>query len=236
MMGAMDGVIFLAFILFFLVLLFAFYTSSGSAAVQDARARRARRRQQLQISEAARQAMARAGYEASSDYVQVADLGLLAYRYANEPKLVRGGAVLMDTRYLRPFADLLLPYPASGEVRFELIDGEGRLRYADEAQYDLDGGRNTIVPGTWLPLEGKGISRGEWTLRLLAGDTLLAVHRFGWQPVGGGVIQRYIASDGELSDALQQALAARQRQAVSLSELLADQEEQPPARARFDRR
>ena len=84
---------------------------------------------------------------------------------------------------------------------------------------------NTVVPGTWLPLEGKTIVPEDWNLRVLAGQTLLAVHSFGWQPVGGGAIQKYVSSDGELSEALLQALNARQREAVSLSELLGDQEE-----------
>lgn len=224
---AMDSLFLLLSAIFVLAVVFAFYTQAiGPGVPRRARiqARRAKRRRAA-LTDAAQQAMARAGYAPSSEYVQVADLGLLAYRHTDEPKLVRSGAVLMDTRYLRPFADLVLPYAASGDVRFELIDSAGRLRYADEAHYDLDGGTNTILPRTWLPLEGKPNAPGEWALRVLAGETLLAVHRFGWQPVGGGAIQRYVASDGELSEALQRAITARQREAVSLSDLLADQEE-----------
>lgn len=223
----MGDLIVLLLVVFALIFLFSFMArASAPWSSETMRAGWTARRKRVALTETAQQAMARAGYEPGSEYVQVADLGLLAYRHTREPKLVRAGSVLMDTRYLRPFADLVLPYDASGEVRFELIDGAGRLRYADEARYDLVGGRNTVLPGTWLPLEGKPIPPGDWALRVLAGETLLAVHRFGWQPVGGGAIQRYVASDGELSETLQQAVAARQREAVSLSELLADQEEQ----------
>lgn len=226
-MHSLDDLLFLFLVVCALAFLFSFVThASAQPSFRTQRSRPAPRRKRVALTEAAQQAMARAGYEPGSEYVQVIDLGLLAYRHAREPKLVRTGAVLMDTRYLRPFADLALPYDASGEVRFELIDGAGRLRYADEARYDLAGGSNTVLPSTWLPLEGKPIPPGDWSLRVLASDALLAVHRFGWQPVGGGAIQRYVASDGELSETLQKAVSARQREAVSLSDLLADQDEQ----------
>ncbi|WP_162909995.1 hypothetical protein [Aggregatilinea lenta] len=175
----------------------------------------------------AREAMRRAGYGADASYVQVADIGLLAYRNTSDGKVIRAGDVLVDSRYLRPFAELWLPYAAAGSVRFEIADGGGRLRYADEAQYELQRGVNTVLPGTWLPLEGKAIEPGEdWTLRLMASGTLLASHLFGWEPVGGGTIQQYVAGDGELSPALREAvLRAESRSAVSLSELLSDQGE-----------
>jgi len=227
-----DDLFALIFIIFVLIALFSFYGQISQWMMSEASAQRSRtrrgpraKRRHVEITEAAWEAMARAGYQASSEYVQVTDIGLLAYRLRNEPKIVRNSGVVMDTRYLRPFVELALPYPATGEIRFELVDHEGRLRYADEAQYDFHSGRNTVLPGTWLPLEGKAIVPEDWMLRVLAAGTLLAAHRFGWQPVGGGTIQQYVASDGELSDALQQALNARQREAVSLSDLLSDQEE-----------
>src|SRR5690606_37241775 len=160
----------------------------------------------MTITDAPWETIARAGYEASSQYVQVADIGLLAYRLRTEPKLVRNNEVAVDMRYLRTLEELGLPYSASGEIRFELIDHEGRLRYADEAEYDFNAASNTIVPGTWLPLEGKTIVPEDWNLRVLAGQTLLAMHSFGWEPVGGGVIERYVLSDGEVSGVLQPAL------------------------------
>ena len=213
----------------FVLIMFSFYGQISQWMMSEASAQRSRTRRgpakRRRGDFRRREAMARAGI-AGEQRVRPGDgRGLLAYRLRNEPKIVRNSGVVMDTRYLRPFVELALPYPATGEIRFELIDHEGRLRYADEAEYDLQGGVNTVVPGTWLPLEGKTIVPEDWNLRVLAGQTLLAVHSFGWQPVGGGAIQKYVSSDGELSEALLQALNARQREAVSLSELLGDQEE-----------
>jgi hypothetical protein len=174
---------------------------------------------------AARDAMQRAGYAGGGEYVEVTDIGLLAYRQSDEPKMVRYGDVLVDTHFLRPFIELWLPYQSRGTVRFELLDGTARVRYVDEADYDLEPGENVLLPSTWLPLHGKTIPTGEWRLQVMAGDTLLARHAFGWQQVGGGELQPYIASDGEISPALQQALRGHARQEVSLADLLSDQEE-----------
>ena len=178
----------------------------------------------VRLSSSARQATRRAGYSGGPNYVNVTDIGLLAYRSMAEPKLVRGHRVLADTRFLRPFAELWVPYQSRGAVRFELIDGEGRMRYADEAWYDLNPGQNTLLPGTWLPLEGKAIVPGTWRLRLQAGGVLLADHAFEWAELGNEEIRRRMASDGEISPALQAALREQASQAVSLSDLLADQE------------
>ncbi|MBN2304104.1 MAG: hypothetical protein JXQ72_06500 [Anaerolineae bacterium] len=170
-------------------------------------------------------AMERANYQGGGEYVRIMDIGLLAYRSSDEPRLIRDGDVLMDTRYLRPFVELWLPHDARGLVRFELVDAGGRLRYADESQYALAPGKNTLLPKTWLPLQGKAIPPDDWRLRIMAGQTLLAVHTFGWQPVGGGVIQQYVESDGEISPALQELLHQQPRESVSLADLLSDQED-----------
>lgn len=184
------------------------------------------RRKTIRINAAARLAMQRAGYEGGDAYIQVSDVGLLAYRASDEPRLVRYNNVLIDTHYLRPFVTVMVPHQARGMVRFEIVDDVGRLRYADETRYDLERGNNTLLPGTWLPLQNKRIDPVDWRLRILVGDTLLAVHEFGWQAVGGGELQRYVKSDGEISVALQQALQqSGAGQSMSLSELLSEQEE-----------
>ena len=222
----MGSVIFLVFIILFVLFLFGLFSRGDGQGNPVARSKRWQRTRPGDGStRAARTAMQRAGFQGSEAYVSVADIGLLAYRHSDEPKLVRYGDVLLDTQYLRPFVDLWLPYASRGIVRFELVDGEGRLRYADETRYDLNKDRNTLLPGTWLPLRGKSVGPGPWSLRVMAGDALLAVHSFGWQPVGGGQLQRYVADDGEISPSLHQALRAQPREAVSLADLLADQEE-----------
>jgi hypothetical protein len=218
----MGGLAFSVFVILAIVFLFSLFVIAEG---KTNRGKSRRRPAHTTISQAGSTGMQRAGYAGGPEYVQVADIGLLAYRHTNEPKLVRYGDVLMDTRYLRPFVDLALPYAVSGMVRFELMDDEGRLRYADEARYELDAGKNTVLPGTWLPLEGKKTRAGNWHLRVLAGGALVAVHVFGWQSVGGGAIQRYSDGDGEIGLELQRALQSRPHESVSLSELLADQEE-----------
>jgi hypothetical protein len=225
----MAGVVFVVFIVLFILFLFSLFSiaegrSNLLSSFMKGWRLPAGRPRSIRSTTAALQAMRRAGYEWGPDYVQVTDIGLLAYRHSEEPKIVRYNDVLLDTRFLRPFSELWLPYAVSGSVRFELIDSDGRLRYADEAEYDLVRGQNTLLPGTWLPLEGKSIPPGRWTLRLLTGDTVLAMYVFGWQTVGGGAIQRYITSDGEISPELQHALRSKPREAVSLSDLLADQD------------
>jgi hypothetical protein len=223
----MAGIVFLVFIIGFVVLLFSLFSATEEKGGRFSGLREwSRPKADTRLSLAARKAMQRADYQGGEAYVNVVDVGLLAYRGSNEPKLVRYGNVVADTDYLRPFVELWLPHQARGAVRFELVDHEGRLRYADESRYDLVRGLNTLLPGTWLPLQGKTVTPDRWSLRVLAGDTLLAVHTFGWRAVGGGQMRRYIAPDGEISPSLQQALRAQPRDAVSLSDLLGDEEEQ----------
>jgi hypothetical protein len=221
------------FFVLFIILMLSFLVAVFSRGQQGNGASRAGGQRRRGVpghagSEAARLAMQRADYAGAdeTEYVQVLDIGLLAYRHTNDPKLVRYGDVLMDTHHLRPFVELWLPYRARGTVRFEMVDGEGRLRYADESAYDLVRGPNTLLPNTWLPLREKTVMPGQWRLRVLANNALLASHVFGWRQVGGGVIQEFVAADGEMSATLIQALERRQAsQAMSLNDLLADQEE-----------
>ena len=222
----MGMILFIVVIILFMLLLMGLLSVADGRRRSGTRSpRRSRLRREVETSRAALDAMRRAGYEGGEGYVEVADIGLLAYRHSDEPKLIRYGDVLVDTHFLRPFIELWLPHQARGQVRFELLDVDGRLRYADEAEYDLEPGDNVLLPSTWLPLRGKTIAPGQWRLHVTAGNALLALHPFGWEQVGGGEIQPYISADGEISPALQQALRAKSRGSVSLSDLLADQEE-----------
>ena len=175
---------------------------------------------------AARLAMSRAGYAGGEQYANVTDVGLLAYRHPEaDPRVVRERGVLLDTRFLRPFVTLWLPRAARGHIRFEIADADGQLRYADEARYALQRGENPLLPNAWLPVEGKGRVSDRWTLRVWVSDVLLAEHVFGWREVGESPLQPYIAADGEISPALWQMAQQEAEQQVSLSELLAEQEE-----------
>ncbi len=172
---------------------------------------------------AAQRAMSRAGYGGGEAYASVTDVGLLAYRHAQaDPRVVREQGVMLDTRYLRPFAKLWLPRAAHGHVRFEILDADGHLRYADEARYFLHRGDNSLFPNAWLPLKEQGNVAERWTLRVLVSGMLLAEHVFGWQEVGASPLQPYIAADGEISPMLWQMAQEEAEQGVSLSELLAE--------------
>lgn len=234
MMGSM---IFFIFILLFLLFVFGLFSIAERPQGPRRRSReqvrpsvasrarsRARHSSMARGNLAARRAMQRAAYEGGDAYVRVVDIGLLAYRELDEPRLVRYNDVWNDTQYLRPFVGLWVPHAARGTIRMELRDGDDRLRYVDETRYDLDAGSNTLLPGTWLPLREQQAATGYWTLHVRVGDTLLAVHRFGWQP-SGSELRHYIEADGEISPELQQALDAQPSQAVSLAQLLSGREE-----------
>lgn len=220
----MGSIVFLIFILLFLAMLYSVF-----AAVETKPAPRqntshasatADRRPAVRFSQTATRAATRAGYRSDPRYVQLTDLGLLAYKKLDDPRLIRMGDVSTDTRFLRPFVELWVPYAAHGSVRLEILDQTNRLRYADDARYELQRGRNTILPDTWLPLEGKTIVPDQWTLRVSASDTLLGIHHFAWQVSGEAPLRRYIESDGELSPELAEALQEQQSRAISLSDLL----------------
>lgn len=224
----LGGLVFLIFIAIFLAFLFGLFSiAEGKPAKRQSPYYSQRRAptQSAPTNQTAQLAMRRAGYQGGSNYVQVEDIGLLAYRNTNEPKLIRAGDIWSDTQYVRPFTELWLPYSATGSVRFELLDAEDRLWYADENNYTLQRGTNTLLPRTWLPLAGKTISPGRWKLRVLANDTVLAIHSFGWQSAISNDIQQYVDSDGEISLELQQAIEIQSQERVSLAELLADQDE-----------
>src|SRR5690554_4866619 len=99
----MNGVIFILVMLLFLAVLFVATSQTTTATVRRASSYRAPRAASRRLHPVARAAMQKAGYEASDSYVQVTDIGLLAYRNTDEGKIVRQGDVLLDTRYLRPF-------------------------------------------------------------------------------------------------------------------------------------
>jgi hypothetical protein len=243
----MSAIIFLVFIAVFIFLLFGlFRIAEGRGQAEQRRSatrsrRSASRRQHMrsrrssaampnempQPKKPALKAMLRAGYDVGEEFVRVTDIGLLEYRATKRPRLLRDEQARADSDYLRPFAELWLPYRSRGMVRFELVEiinGRPHLHYADEDEYDLDAGINALLPGTWLPLQSKDIDYDDqWRLRVLVGQTMLADHAFGWrEAIGGSDIQRHIASDGEISAALQQAISAQQNEAVSLDDLLAE--------------
>ncbi len=233
----MGSIVFVVLVLLFLLFVFGLFSIAESPQRPDKHVRergrrsagmradsRTRQRLAARGNLAAQQAMRRAGYEGGAAYVRVVDVGLLAYRELDEPRLVRYNDVWTDTQYIRPFVGVSVPHAARGTIRMEIRDNDDRLRYVDETRYDLDAGSNTLLPGTWLPLRDQSAVTGYWTLHVRVGDTLLAVHRFGWQ-VAGDQLRHYIEADGEISPELQQALNEQSSQAISLAQLLSGQDD-----------
>jgi hypothetical protein len=67
-----------------------------------------------------------------------------------------------------------------------------------------------------------------WQLKVSADNVLLANHVFEWNMLDHAPIREHIQEDGEISAELRAAMAENRLQKMSLDELLADQDEEPP--------
>jgi hypothetical protein len=154
------------------------------------------------------------------------DIGVLAYRADDEPVIHRDWAVMDDVDYIQPFVQLRLPRAATGRVRFELIDSAGERQFVHEQDYQLERGRNLVVPAARLPIHDNYTMEAQWELRVSADGVLLAVHNFGWEDSSKvtAEMQRHILEDGEISNELRAALAESKLERMSLDELLGDQQ------------
>ncbi len=185
----------------------------------------------------AARAVRKAGQDPDTLAVAPVDIGVLAYQSREAtPTLYRETRLPEEAAYIRPFMLLRSPRRARGKIRFELLDGQGVLRFVDETEWELKAGETFVYPATWLPTDRIEDFGGEWTLRVSAAGTLLAVHEFAWRDSGGGELRRYLTGDGEISDDLLEELSGARVERLSLDELLDDQsgvvvEEDPAAEA-----
>ncbi|MBC8171394.1 MAG: hypothetical protein H7X77_06965 [Anaerolineae bacterium] len=176
------------------------------------------------------EAITTAGHDPDQLKVLPVDLGLLVYK-DNQQEIYRNQAIPHDVDYVRPFVELQLPASVSGKVRFELLDSNGNSLFVDENSHQLKSGRQPIVAATWLPIHDAQELDGMWQLKVSAGGVLLANHVFEWDTeVSAAPIREHIQEDGEISPELRQAMAENRLQKMSLDELLADQQEEEPAR------
>jgi hypothetical protein len=183
---------------------------------------------------AAERALQRAGQPITNNQAQLSDIGLLVYEGTNEPQIVRLGDVPTNATHVRPFAVFDLSTTGgntvTGAIRFNLIDGDGNLRYTMRSRYTLKNGVNFITPPTWLPLKDQNPG-GMWSLQINVGDgDPVAIHEFKWLAVGGE-LRAALTGDGEIDevmkDVIEQHTAADET--MSLDELLGDQGEVAPA-------
>lgn len=173
------------------------------------------------------QAVRAAGQDPAMLPVLPVDIGVLAYRGDDDPVIHRDWAVMDDVDYVQPFVQLRLPRTATGRVRFELIDSDGERQFIHEQDYQLERGRNLVVPAVRLPIHDNYAMEGKWHLRVSADDVLLAVHDFEWDDSSQvtPALRHHILEDGEISNELRAALAENKLERMSLDDLLAEQDD-----------
>lgn len=177
------------------------------------------------VHRVAAKAVRKAGLNPREMPVAPVDIGVLVYDDAQgTPTLYRETRLPEEAEYLRPFVLLRSPRRAKGTIRFELVDGDGSMRFVDETPWELRAGETFVYPHTWLPMHKIDDLSGEWQLRVSAAGMLLAVHEFMWWDEGGGDFRAYLTGDGEISDDLIDELSGLQGERLSLDALLDDQE------------
>lgn len=180
-----------------------------------------------QVHDHALDAVRAAGRDADNLPVLPVDIGVLAFKAEQTPVIHREWAVMDDIDYVQPFVQLRLPRVATGRIRFELLNGNNERLFVHEDDYQLERGRNLVVPAARLPIHDEQQMDGLWQLRIQADGMLLANHVFEWESTESArdEIREHIAEDGEISSELRAALAENHLQKMSLDELLSYQEE-----------
>jgi hypothetical protein len=176
----------------------------------------------------------RAGVDPADAAVLPIDIGLMAFDEAGAPSIFRSAPVGDFARAIQPYIQLRLPRRAEGRIRFEIVDADGSIVFANEDAYALQPGVNLISPRARLPLRDPAALRGRWELRVAADSVPIAVHPFTWKHDDSQALRRHLVSDGEISPELHDLLAENRLEALSLDDLLADQESdrKSPRRAR----
>jgi hypothetical protein len=181
--------------------------------------------QQAEINALATQAMQRARFNPITQHIQVTDIGLLAYRAPDLPKLHHSAPIPSDIRWLRPFIALTPVRPLQAVVQLSLLDSQGRGVFSEPQSLRLQ--RPTqIVTRHWLPLDGLPNERqGRWSLAAYYNGALMALHRFEWLVASHEPILEQVYEDGEISESLQRELRQGKFRKMSLDELLAGQKD-----------
>ena len=183
-------------------------------------------------------AVRRAGLNPNETHVLPTDIGVMAFSGDQDPIIYRTRPVLDDVDYIQPFVQLRLPTRAQGRIRFEIADSDGQILFVHEADHEFERGRNLVTPAARLPIHDGHALQGDWDLRVLADDVLIAEHKFAWHENTSKVIRRQLQEDGELNNEVRAMMAENRLQKMSLDELLADQppEDQPTENKQAARR
>ena len=173
-----------------------------------------------------------AGHDPETVKVLATDIGIMAFKEDQDPVVYRSRDILDDVDYIQPYVQLRLPTPASGLIRFEIIDSTGESIFVHEERHQLKRDRNLITPAARLPIHDAHLLEGKWELRVSADGVPLAIHEFAWEESTSKVVRKHISEDGEISSELRAAIAENRLQKLSLDELLDFQDDESAAEQR----
>jgi hypothetical protein len=169
-------------------------------------------------------AVRRAGLVSENLALRPTDLGLMVYSGGKRPVIHREAAIPDTADYVQPFVELETRQPASGQLRFEIVDSSGVVQYARIQDERLTPGRSLLLAKTRMPVGDFLDVADDWSVRIYAGDVLLADHPFNWYDPDsvGAPLRDHLSSDGELSTDLERLVESAELQPISLDELLGD--------------
>lgn len=156
------------------------------------------------------------------------DIGLMVFKGDDDPVIHRTWPVDETSDYIQPFVQLRVPQVAVGRVRFEIVDRYHQPVFMHEDAYQLERGRNLVIPAARLPLHDEQNMTGRWRFNLYADGMLIARHEFTWeeaaphnQPDGATAERRaLVGEDGEINTELRAVLVENRLGRMSLDELL----------------
>lgn len=199
--------------------------ASGNPTLANAAGARAKRDLSSPLSHAA-EAVTAAGHSPDDLALLPVDIGFLAYTAGSKPVVHREAPVPDTVDYIQPYVELLLERPASGTLRFEIVDGEGDVHFVREERRQLKAGRTPVIPETRMPVGDFLYTDTDWALRVYAAGILIAEHRFGWidAEAASTALRDHLFEDGELSADLEMLVEDARLQPMSLDELLGSDE------------
>ncbi len=137
----------------------------------------------------------------------------------------RTQAVDDDSDYVQPYVQLRVPVDANGRIKFEIFDDSGQKVFAHEDRYELQRGRNLIMPSARLPVHDEQDMDGRWKITISADGMPLATYEFRWRATEDVEFHRHVSQDGEISNELQALLEDSQLGQISIDDLLAAQDD-----------
>lgn len=175
-------------------------------------------------------AVENAGLDPDTVKVLAVDLGVIAFGEAGTPTVYRTWSIPENAKSVQPFVTLRLPTSATGRIRFELVDDQGRIIFMNEQDQQLKAGRNFIVPPARLPISDEMTLDGKWQLRISADGVLLATHRFEFTEPATARIRQSLGEDGEIRTDARLMMDESNAPKMSLDDLLSYQEEDEQVR------